>query len=72
MSTVKTVLLPISGEDFGVPSNVVGTDTNFGKNCYVYEGEVRQRPGHEQNAGCCCPITLSRTAVIYFFLMALL
>lgn len=42
----KNILLPIAGQDFSVPSNILSPQSSFGRNCLTDKGIVTQREGH--------------------------
>lgn len=44
----KSILLPIAGQDFSVPSNILNDQFSFGKNCMVNDGVITQREGHAE------------------------
>ena len=44
----KTILLPIAGQDFSIPSNILNDQSSFGKNCLFRDGIVTQREGYSE------------------------
>jgi hypothetical protein len=62
----KPILLPIAGQDFSIPSNILNPKFSFGKNCRVENGLIVPREGHSDYSNILLTGAVMTGAILHF------